>query len=126
MSDRSQEAGALFEFDLDHRSDAEIWIKHRGTGHIYQFALSDDRSGLRNEHTIVPNLSSRIDAAMFTTPARRAALRYMTTPLPVPEDGRQSSESAPVTFAPDGGEAQMSTEGETVDLEEQASADWML
>ena len=54
MSDRSHEAGALFEFDLDRRSEAKIWIKHRGTGHTYQFALSDDRSGLRNEFTIVP------------------------------------------------------------------------
>jgi hypothetical protein len=80
MSEHSHQAGALFEFDLAHRSDAEIWIKHRGTGHVYQFAILEDRSGLRNEHTIVPNPSSTIDASIFSAPARKAALRYLTTP----------------------------------------------
>src|SRR5262245_15517901 len=128
MAEQSHEAGALFEFDLDQRSDAAIWIKHRGTGHIYQFALSDDRSRLRDEHTIVPNPSSRIEPAMFATPARRAALRYMATPVAASEDDRQLSEgrSAPVTFASDTTGAQISGDDGTVDLDERASAEWGL
>jgi hypothetical protein len=78
MPEQSHDAGALFEFELDRRSDAEIWIKHRGTGHVYQFKVLDDRYGLRSEHTIVPNPTSTIDAPMFSTPARNAALRYLT------------------------------------------------
>jgi hypothetical protein len=118
MSDQSHEAGALFEFDLDHRSDVDIWIKHRGTGHIYQFSLSDDRSGLGNDHKIVPNLSSRIDAAMFITPARRAALQYMATPSFASECKHQTGDRGPLPVA----EAQTTTEDETaVDLDEQAS-----
>jgi hypothetical protein len=117
MSDQSHEAGALFEFDLDHRSDVDIWIKHRGTGHIYQFSLSDDRSGLGNDHKIVPNLSSRIDAAMFITPARRAALRYMATPPFASECEDQAGERGPPVA-----EAQTITEDETaVDLDEHPS-----
>jgi hypothetical protein len=123
MPEKSHDAGALFEFDLEHRSDAEIWIRHRGTGHVYHFAISEDRSGLRDEHTIVSNPSSTIDAAMFSTPARRAALRHMATPPSVSENERQLAEreSQPVA------EAETSTSDEAaVDLDEQASADWML
>jgi hypothetical protein len=69
---------ALFEFELQQRTDREIEVKHRGTGHVYRFLISEDGSSLQNEHTIVPNPSSAIDAAMFSTPARRAALRYIS------------------------------------------------
>jgi hypothetical protein len=80
MPAQSHDGGALFEFELQQRTDQEIEVKHRGTGHVYRFSISEDGSSLQNEHTIAPNPSSTIDAAMFSTPARRAALGYMTTP----------------------------------------------
>ena len=82
MPDRS--GGPLFEFELAHRSDQEIWIKHIGTEHTYQFVISDDGLGLRDEHTVVPNTSSTIDPAMFATPARRAALAQVAKPAKPP------------------------------------------
>ncbi len=75
-----QTGGPLFQFELEHRSDREIWVKHMGTGHVYQFVISDDGLGLRNEHTVVPNPSSTIDAAMFAVPARKAALAHVSRP----------------------------------------------
>ena len=80
MQEQSDNGGALFEFELQQRTDREIEVKHRGTGHVYRFSILEDGSSLQNEHTIAPNPSSTIDAAMFSTPARRAALSYMTTP----------------------------------------------
>jgi hypothetical protein len=77
MQEQSHDGGALFEFELQQRADRVIEVKHRGTGHVYRF-FSEDGSSLQNEHTIVPNPSSTIDAAMFSTPARRAALRYIS------------------------------------------------
>jgi hypothetical protein len=62
------EGGALFEFELQHRTD-QIEVKHCGTGHVYRFSISEDGSSLENEHTIAPNPSSTIDAAIFSTPA---------------------------------------------------------
>ena len=80
MHEQSHDGGALFEFELQQRTDREIEVKHRGTGHVYRFSILEDGSSLQNEHTIAPNTSSTIDAAIFSTPARRAALSYMTTP----------------------------------------------
>jgi hypothetical protein len=80
MPAQSHDGGALFEFELQQPTDQEIEVKHRGTGHVYRFSISEDGSSLQNEHRIAPNPSSTIDAAMFSTPARRAALGYMTTP----------------------------------------------
>jgi hypothetical protein len=80
MQEQSHNGGALFEFELQQRTDREIEVKHRGTGHVYRFSILEDGSSLQNEHTIAPNPSSTIDAAMFSTPARWAALSYMTTP----------------------------------------------
>jgi hypothetical protein len=76
-----QSGGPLFEFELEQRSNMEIWVKHRGTGHVYQFVISDDGLGLRTEHTVVSNPSSTIDAAMFSVPARRAAVAHLAKPV---------------------------------------------
>ena len=78
MQEQSHDGGALFEFELQQRTDWEIEVKYRGTGHVYRFLISEDGSSLQNEHTIVPNPPSTIEAAMFSTPARRTALRYMS------------------------------------------------
>jgi hypothetical protein len=75
MQEQSHDGGALFEFELQQRTDREIEGKHRGTGHAYRFLISEDGSSLQKVHTIVPNPSSTIDAAMFSTPARRVSER---------------------------------------------------
>ena len=79
MPAQSHDGGALFEFELQQRTDQEIEVKHRGTGHVYRFSISEDGSSLHNEHTIAPSPSSTNDAAIFSM-ARRAALGYITKP----------------------------------------------
>ena len=61
MPEQSHDGGALFEFELQQRTDQEIEVKYRGTGHVYRFSISEDGSSLQNEHTIVPNPSSTIE-----------------------------------------------------------------
>jgi len=77
-----QSGGPLFEFEIEQRSERDIWVKHCGTGHVYQFVVSDDGLGLRNEYTVAANPSSTLDPAMFLTPARRAALAHIAKPAP--------------------------------------------
>ena len=55
MHEQSHDGGALFEFELQQRTDLEIEVNHRATGHVYRFLISEDGSSLQNEHTIVPN-----------------------------------------------------------------------
>ena len=64
MQEQSHDGGALFEFELQQRTDREIEVNHRATGHVYRFLISEDGSSLQNEHTIVPNPSSTVDAAI--------------------------------------------------------------
>jgi hypothetical protein len=59
MHEQSHDGGALFEFELQQRTDREIEVKHRGTGHVYRFSILEDGSSLQNEHTIAPNLSQQ-------------------------------------------------------------------
>jgi hypothetical protein len=82
------------EFLLKRETDREIWVKHRASGHVYEFQYLDG-SKWASEFTIVPDLSSTVDADSLTTAARRAAREYLKR-LQTERSARGSLEGAEV------------------------------
>jgi hypothetical protein len=64
-------------FALARKTDQEIWVKHRVSGHVYEFTISDHGAKLLNEHIVVPDLSTQIDAGNLSTSARRERVARM-------------------------------------------------
>jgi hypothetical protein len=64
------------EFALERDTDSEIWVRHRASGHVYQFRYLDG-SKWASEYTIVPDLSSTVGTDALGPAARRAAREYL-------------------------------------------------
>jgi hypothetical protein len=87
------------EFSLERETDREMWVKHRASGHIYEFQYLDDLKWT-NELTIVPNLSSTDDADVLVTAARRAAREYLRRRVAGPKDA-EATDRAPLPLRHD-------------------------
>lgn len=64
-------------YSLERVTDQEIWVKHRASGHVLQFEISDDGTSLKAEHTIAPSSVSAIDWDKLSPSARRAAHEFL-------------------------------------------------
>ena len=69
----------LDEFSLEDRSDREISVRHRASGHVYRFMING--AGLP-EPTILPNPETIVVAESLKVAARRAALEHIESPPP--------------------------------------------
>ena len=56
MQEQSHDGGALFEFELQQRTDREIEVKHRGTGHVYRFLFRKTAPACRTSIRSCPTL----------------------------------------------------------------------
>ena len=51
------------EFSIEYDAGPQIWVKHRASGHVYQFTISDSGEGLANSYFISPNILSHLPPA---------------------------------------------------------------
>jgi hypothetical protein len=66
------------EFSIEYDAGPQIWVKHRASGHVYQFIISDSGEGLKSSYSIAPNFSSHVPPADLTVRAKRFASEFMT------------------------------------------------
>jgi hypothetical protein len=66
------------EFSIEYDAGPEIWVKHRASGHVYQFTISDSGEGLASSYFIVPNFSSHVPPADLSIRAKRLASELVT------------------------------------------------
>ena len=66
------------EFSIEYDAGPKIWVKHRASGHVYQFAISDSGEGLASSYFIAPNYSSHVPPADLTVRAKRLASELVT------------------------------------------------
>jgi hypothetical protein len=64
-------------FLLTHQTDHEIRIKHRASGHVVCFPLSEDGVTVEEPHRIDLDPSSAYNGRRLIQSARRAAHRYL-------------------------------------------------
>jgi len=64
------------EFLLQYDTGREIWVKHRATGHVYQFTISNGYGGLKGSYSIAPNLASHVSPADLSARAKRFAYDF--------------------------------------------------
>jgi hypothetical protein len=64
-------------FVLEFQDDQEIWVKHRISGHIVCFPISDDGEWIEDLHRINLDASSAYDGSQLIPSARRAARAYL-------------------------------------------------
>ena len=77
MSER-QNADDAAEFSIEYDAGPQIWVKHRASGHVYQFTISDDGEGLASNYFIAPNFSSHVPPSDLSVRAKRLASEFMT------------------------------------------------
>ena len=65
-------------FLLERQTDREIWVKHRVSGHVVCFPVSDDGGTVEEPHRIDLRASSIYDGRRLIPSARRAAHQYLT------------------------------------------------
>ena len=68
------------EFFLQYEPGREIWVKHRATGHVYQFTISNEYGGLTDSYSIAPNLASHVSPADLSARAKRFAYDFRGEP----------------------------------------------
>jgi hypothetical protein len=64
-------------FSLEFQDDQEIWVKHRISGHIVCFPISDGGEWIEDLHRINLDASSAYDGSQLIPSARRAAREYL-------------------------------------------------
>jgi len=64
------------EFFIQYEPGREIWVKHRATGHVYQFTISNEYGGLTDSYSIAPNLASHVSPADLSARAKRFAYDF--------------------------------------------------
>jgi hypothetical protein len=64
-------------FLLTHQTDHEIWVKHRASGHVVCFPVSDDGGTVEEPHRIDLNFSSTYSGQSLIQSAQRAAQQYL-------------------------------------------------
>jgi hypothetical protein len=72
MSER-QNADDTTEFSIEYDVGPKIWVKHRASGHVYQFTISDSGEGLASNYSIAPNFSSHVPPSDLAVRAKRLA-----------------------------------------------------
>ena len=66
------------EFSIEYDAGPQIRVKHRASGHVYQFIISDSGEGLESGYSIIPNFSSHVPPADLTVRAKRLASTLVT------------------------------------------------
>jgi hypothetical protein len=77
MSER-QNADDATEFSIEYDAGPKIWVKHRASGHVYQFTISDSGEGLASNYFIAPNFSSHVPPSDLSVRAKRLTSEFMT------------------------------------------------
>jgi hypothetical protein len=82
LIDQNNERGTVMPFDdepfsLEFQDDQEIWVKHRISGHIVCFPISDGGEWIEDLHRINLDASSAYDGSQLIPSARRAAREYL-------------------------------------------------
>jgi hypothetical protein len=65
------------EFLLQYDTGSEVWVKHRATGHVYQFTISNGYAGLTGSYSIAPNLASHVSPTDLSARAKRFAYDFL-------------------------------------------------
>jgi hypothetical protein len=65
------------EFFVQYDTVREIWVKHRASGHVYQFTISNGYEGLMSSYRITPNFASQVSPATLSTRAKRFAYNFL-------------------------------------------------
>ena len=91
LIDQNNERGTVMPFDdepfsLEFQDDQEIWVKHRISGHIVCFPISDGGEWIEDLHRINLDASSAYDGSQLIPSARRAAARIQACPAPATSD----------------------------------------
>jgi hypothetical protein len=73
-----QNADDAREFSIEYAAGPKIWVTHRASGHVYQFAISDSGEGLASNYFIAPNFSSHVPPPDLSVRAKRLASEFMT------------------------------------------------
>jgi hypothetical protein len=66
------------EFFVQYDTGREIWVKHRASGHVYQFTISNRDDGLTSSYRIAPNFSSQVSPATLSARAKRFVYNLLT------------------------------------------------
>ena len=66
------------EFSIEYDAGPKTWVKHRASGHVYQFTISDSGEGLASSYSIAPNFSSHVPPTDLLVRAKRLASEFMT------------------------------------------------
>ena len=66
------------EFFVQYDAGREIWVKHRASGHVYQFTISNGDEELMSSYRIAPNFASDVSPATLSARAKRFAHNFLT------------------------------------------------
>ena len=66
------------EFLVQYDAGREVWVKHRASGHVYQFTISNGYEGLVSSYRIAPNFASDVSPATLSARAKRFAYNFLT------------------------------------------------
>ena len=78
MTSREIMASLDDAFLLARQTHCEIWVKHRVSGHVVCFPLSDDGGTVEAPHRIDLDYSSAYNERRLIQSARRAAHQYLS------------------------------------------------
>jgi hypothetical protein len=66
------------DFFVQYDTGREIWVKHRASGHVYQFTISNGDERLMSSYRITPNFASQVSPATLSARAKRFAYNFLT------------------------------------------------
>jgi hypothetical protein len=96
MSER-QNADDATEFSIEYDAGPKIRVKHRASGHVYQFTISDSGEGLASNYFIAPNFSSHVPPSDLSVRAKRLTSEFMTRRKNAALNGVQIGRYQPMT-----------------------------
>jgi hypothetical protein len=66
------------EFLVQYDTGREVWVKHRASGHVYQFTISKGCEVLMSNYRMAPNFASHVSPATLSARAKRFAYNFLT------------------------------------------------